>query len=241
MKGFLRVIAWGAGTILAALLLYACYAAAGALIPVNADYAPAEEGIEVFARSNGFHTDWVLPVRDSLTCHDWIEWLDDSLIRQKHVDARYIVAGWGDEGFYFDSHNGSMPGSGTIARAIFIPTPTVMHIQFWTQPRRSSSMISLRLTPDQYCQLCTFVMSGFAEEYPPKRMAQPGYWAYDYFYRGRGSYHAFNTCNDWANRGAKAAGIRAALAAPFDRCLFYQLRRIQPIQAGPKEERQGMR
>lgn len=42
------------------------------------------------------------------------------------------------------------------------------------------------------------------------------YTTIDNFYKAKGSYSCFNSCNSWVNRGFKRFGLRACLWTPFD-------------------------
>ncbi|NJO90589.1 MAG: DUF2459 domain-containing protein, partial [Chloroflexia bacterium] len=46
--------------------------------------------------------------------------------------------------------------------------------------------------------------------------------SYKYF-QAKGKYSLFFTCNNWANRGLKKAGVKNAVWAPFDKSVLYHL------------------
>lgn len=43
-----------------------------------------------------------------------------------------------------------------------------------------------------------------------------GYSAVDNFYKSKGSYSCFKTCNTWINTGFKESGLKSCLWTPFD-------------------------
>jgi hypothetical protein len=40
------------------------------------------------------------------------------------------------------------------------------------------------------------------------------------FYHANGTYHLFDTCNNWANTALKRTGVKTALWSPFGYAIF---------------------
>ena len=66
-------------------------------------------------------------------------------------------------------------------------------------------MERIRITPEQYENLCDFVRNSFEqnEEKKLQFLHLDGYAENDFFFDAKGQYHAFNTCNTWINKGLK--------------------------------------
>ena len=75
----------------------------------------------------------------------------------------------------------------------------------------------MALSEAAYRRLCDFIEGSFQKDASGAFVLVPGkgYGADDNFYEAVGSYHPFNTCNVWTNRGLKDCGVRTALWSPF--------------------------
>ena len=198
----------------------------GSCVPVNRDFRQAPAGIPVYVVSNGFHTDLLFPLRESRTGTNWAAFLG----RPVFGGWQQVGIGWGDEGFYLSSRGGRMPGLGTTLTAAFRPSPTLMHVSFYpAAPRPGSHVALVRVSEAQFRALAEYVQASFARDSAGqlRPLAAPGYTPHDFFYRARGSYHAFRTCNDWTNQALKQAGIRTAWKTPLAAPLLRQLRRAK--------------
>ncbi|MCA6364702.1 MAG: DUF2459 domain-containing protein [Bacteroidetes bacterium] len=220
MRKIMLKAAWLFTDLLALPLAYFCYAFIASAIPVNASHVQPETGITIYIHSNGFHTDLILPVEETTTQTNWLELFDDSLLQRKHRNAKWMAAGWGDEGFYLDSYNNTFPGFGTCCNALLVPSPSLLHVAFYEHGfSRTARCRPVKLRTNEYALFCkfirqTFVCNAQGRAHP---ISSPGYWEYDYFFRANGSYHLFQTCNDWTNDCLKSSGLKAPLKAPFDR------------------------
>jgi uncharacterized protein (TIGR02117 family) len=193
-------------------------------IPVNRDFVEPAAGIEIFLVSNGIHVDFLLPV--STPVKDW-----SREVPREHfsgVDAHWshLLLGWGDRGFYLETPTWADVKLRNVARALFWPDASVMHVQYVDgRPDLAPDCRALRLSEEAYRRLCRYLEDSFARDAAGAvvLIRGRGYRPSDNFYEGRGSYHAFNTCNNWTNRGLKAAGARTALWSPFSGGLLRHL------------------
>ncbi|MEM9983360.1 MAG: DUF2459 domain-containing protein, partial [Bacteroidota bacterium] len=83
---------------LAAIVLYVLGAFSIGLLPVNNSYEAPQKGITIFVKSNGVHTDLVVP-----TVHTVIDWRDYCApqdFEQVPQEAAYIAFGLGEKAFY---------------------------------------------------------------------------------------------------------------------------------------------
>nr|WP_317046950.1 DUF2459 domain-containing protein [Flavobacterium kingsejongi] len=82
------------------VVLYLVAAFVLSLIPVHTtDRDPAND-ITVYIKTNGVHTDLVMPLRSELI--DWSQKIKISNTKANDTLARYIAMGWGDKGFYLN-------------------------------------------------------------------------------------------------------------------------------------------
>ncbi|MGL4596339.1 MAG: TIGR02117 family protein [Bacteroidia bacterium] len=211
-------------------LLYLAYAFVVTLVPVNSAYEAPVSGTTIYIRSNGFHTDLILPLHHTDSSLDWMHIIRHDSLREKFQSREWIALGWGDEGFYFDSYNGKFPSAGTTVKAIFWPTHALMHVEFLQQrPKVGEQMIQLHLRDDEYRKLCETIQSSFSLDTNGHFIVrkEPGYYFNDVFFDAEESYHLFNTCNHWTNDVLKRAGLKASLAAPFDRSVLWRFRKTE--------------
>lgn len=179
--------------------------------------AEFSETIQIFVRSNGIHTDFIVPIQT--TSKNWrnlIDFRDFEAIDSNRVN--YLSFGWGDRGFYLETPTWDDLKVSTIIQAAFLPSPTVMHIDCWsTPPRISENCKSIDLQTFQYETLITYIENSFHKDAKGNIQLIPnkGYHDSDNFYKAEGSYHLFNTCNNWTNQGLKQAQVKTALWSPF--------------------------
>jgi uncharacterized protein (TIGR02117 family) len=210
-----------------ALIAYFIMALGGIIFPANRAYIPPEQGITIYVQSNGFHTDFVVPIKNEDIKLDWLQKIGDSTLLAKYSNHKYIAMGWGDEGFYMDSYNNEFPTIPTIFSALFVPTSTLMHIDFYVNDLQTDdSVVKLIISPQQYQILIKYIEQSFKKDidnhFIPKNAK--GYGKNDYFFHANNYYHLFRTCNDWTNNGLKSMGIKTASKAPFASGVMYHIK-----------------
>lgn len=215
----------GFSSLLAASALYFVAVLVLGWIPVNSDYEQAETGVEIRVWSNGLHTDFVLPARTPAL--DFAKFAPYSNKTPPKPSLEHVVIGWGDHDFYIETPTDEDFSLATTLKAIFLPTSTVVHVKYYSYvPEPSARCVRLRLREDEYRELIHHILESFEldDQGKPLMIEGASYGPRDVFYRAKGTYHLFNTCNNWANRGLKRAGIKTALWAPFDYAIFDQVK-----------------
>ncbi len=164
-------------------------------------------------RSNGFHTALLLP----RVPHPGLP---------PHPEARWYDCSWGDSAYFTTPGD---PPLGLTLKALFWPTPTVLHVRPLTEAARedwsrSETFIELRLDSGGFEALHQFVARSFACDSAGKLQTVGDGWGSDArFYRARGRYTAFYTCNSWTADALRAAGLRLPrwdlTAPPLERSL----------------------
>lgn len=182
------------------------------LLPVNRDFAPARDGIEIAIASNGFHTDLFLPMRAAGI--DWSEWCPPM---RDDGTARFVGFGWGDRRFYLETPSLADMQLGTALHAVWFSSDVVLHVESIDDLVQLGDAHRLTITPAAYRTLAGYVRASFRLDGTnrPIRRPEPGYRPADGFYAARGTYSPFETCNEWLAEGLRAAGIRTGWWAPF--------------------------
>lgn len=212
--------------IAACLAVYAIFLLAG-FIPMHLDYQvpPVDDRVEIFVGGNDIHTDLVLPIVDEATNTDWRR-----LFPQEHfgVDlspASHVSIGWGDRGFYLETPRWSDLKLTTLAQAMFVPSPSVVHVEYLDAASAAAGK-RVWISRKQYRELVAFVLATLGPRDAAGRaeIASPiQYGPADRFYTSPGSYHLFNTCNQWTGRGLATAGVTVGIWTPSKTHVMYWL------------------
>jgi len=155
--------------------------------------------IEVYVTSNGWHSAIVVP-RAALPTGAIPEAAD-------FPAAAYLSLSWGDAE-YFPVRE---PTLGMTLRAALQPTPAVLHMAgLSSHPRDvfpAEELVELKTTTEGFEKLVTYLDSTFDRAGAARAQAsEPGLYNFSLFYRAKGEFHFFNTCNTWTARGLKAGG-----------------------------------
>ncbi len=194
------------------------------LLPVNRSFAQASDGIQIFVTSNGLHTDIVVPVVTPYM--DWRQKLPLHQFPMADSSFTYVSFGWGDRRFYLESKYWRDLTLKTVLRASFWPTPAAMHVTYITAPLAVTKQHRpVLLSPEQYQQLVIYLDNAFQHEKGAYRhIPGSGYTGQDTFYEAQGKFYLPHNCNNWVNRGLKAAGVKTACWAPVPFAVMRHLR-----------------
>ncbi|GAL87754.1 hypothetical protein MYP_4985 [Sporocytophaga myxococcoides] len=204
------------------LILYFITALLCTIIPVNNSFTEDEKGVQIFIRSNGVHTDIVVPVKDSVK--DWSQELSGLQLYHDN-QIKYVAFGWGDKGFYLHTPTWADLKVSTALKAAFWLSTSAMHVTYYPyKPGTDEYTRSIYISSDQYRELVNYIKESF-------RLNSDGkievincckYSGLDNeFYEGKGVYSLIKTCNTWTNTGLKEAGVKTALWAPFEWSVMY--------------------
>lgn len=193
------------------ICFYVVFALFGMVFPCGSHVQQGD--ISIFVRTNGVHTDICLPTKSEHK--DWLSIIDLEAYEDRSK-TEYVAIGWGDKGFFLDTPTWAELKASTAFNAMFLPTPTALHVEFMNQPVESETIKEVKISKESYRELIAFVESTF-EKKNSKIQLIPGhgYGLTDNFYEAKGSYHLFNTCNVWTNDALKCANIRTAVYSVF--------------------------
>ena len=207
-RGILRCC----GYFLLLIGLYLFIALVG-LIPVNNDFEPTADGVEIAVISTEVHADLVLPIRNETV--DWSQHFPRSDFAGDVKGATHIAIGWGNKEFYVETRTWDDVNPGIVFRALFWPSATCTHVNMCfgipADARRT------RISHEQYRRLVDYILVDIRRDDAGRLLfvKDGAYGAYDAFYDADGSYHAFNTCNCWVGSGLKVAGVRTGWFTPL--------------------------
>jgi hypothetical protein len=116
--------------------------------------------------------------------------------------SKYIEVGWGDDDGYRQPLT-----SGSATKALLGDPQTVLFADGFSEPIDRKyrdpefTVLAVGLSDAGITRLCDYIQ----ETYALKRNGEPIRLG-DGWYRARGTYSAFNTCNTWIARGLRKAG-----------------------------------
>lgn len=176
-------------------------------IPVNST-SPSETTHTIYISTNGVHIDIIIDTTDIIPI------LKDGLL--VYEEYKYIGFGWGDENFYINTPTWDDLTFANAFSALFLDSSTLMHVTRYK--RNKSKWVPIQVSTKQLHALNNYINNTFAlsEKNSKQILLNKGYYHNDDFYKAKGSYSLFNTCNSWANNALKSSGIKACLWTPFD-------------------------
>lgn len=125
-------------------------------------------------------------------------------------DADWFEFGWGDAGFYFEVPTFDDVTLSIGARALLMPSPSVLHIATGrgspVEVFAASDHVALKLSDQALSDVLKFVERSAVS---PDQLV-PVLYGVSAFYDGRGKYHLFQTCNSWVSQVLRAGGLASA-------------------------------
>ncbi|WP_158500697.1 DUF2459 domain-containing protein [Shimia marina] len=155
---------------------------------------------------HGYHAGLVIP-REGL--ERFGEGLAEAWLVQ-FPDADWFEFGWGDAGFYFEVPTFDDVTLSIGARALLMPSPSVLHIATGrgspVEVFAASDHVALKLSDQALSDVLKFVERSAVS---PDQLV-PVLYGVSAFYDGRGKYHLFQTCNSWVSQVLRAGGLASA-------------------------------
>jgi uncharacterized protein (TIGR02117 family) len=172
--------------------------------PVKELFPPreGERAVDVFVVNNHWHMGFVLSYAQ----------LSPRLQRlmQSFHDKQWVEIGWGDAAFY----PAPRATSGLAMQAMFFSRGSVLHVMgFDQQPihryhEYQVELYRIRVSEAGDARLMDFLANTFATTDTGDSIELgPGLYGFSRFYRARGRYSLFHTCNNWLADGLRATGF----------------------------------
>jgi len=206
--------------ILCFLVLYVSLAFVFSRITVNSEQVNEQKPIAIYIKTNGVHTDIVVPVYNETK--DWRSEVKFEHTISKDTTFQFIGFGWGDKGFYLNTPQWSDLKVSTAANAAFYLGTSAMHATFYKNLKENESCIKINISVENYKKLTAYIEDSFQKNPAGKPILidAPTYGDQDSFYEANGKYSLFYTCNSWANQALKAANQKAAFWSLTDTGIF---------------------
>ncbi len=211
---------------MARVLMFFALAACGACTAPIKDSGPPHEPEPVtslYLVSHGWHVGMIIRQAD----------IPDGVwpSGRNFPDAEYLEVGWGDRTFY----QALNPHFGSALKAALLPTESVLHIFGFsgsvTATFPHSEIVEIKLPPAGMKRLTGHIAASYAKD-GAGNITSLGeeFYRNRRFYPSRETYHLFNTCNAWAARALRTAGLPIAPAQAMTADgLMAQARRIGTV------------
>jgi uncharacterized protein (TIGR02117 family) len=180
------------------------------LSSITVDRKVSNENSEklIYLNTNGVHLDIVIP----------IEYIDSLVLSgiKYNQNETYLSFGWGDENFYINTPTWNDLTFSTAFKAMFLESSTLMHVTRYRQKRLG--WVEIKVNELELKKLNHYLLNTFEVNQKGMKiiLENKGYSSIDDFYRSKGSYSCFKTCNSWVNIGFKDSGLKSCLWTPFD-------------------------
>ncbi|RKS25151.1 uncharacterized protein (TIGR02117 family) [Flavobacterium endophyticum] len=210
--------------ILAFFVLYIIVALVLPRFSVNSEDKNPTEDVAIYIKSNGVHTDIVVPIKTEYK--DWSEKIKFDHIASKDATMKFIGFGWGDKGFYLNTPEWSDLKFSTAFNAAFYLGTSAMHATFFKQLKENEDCIKINISKEEYAKLIKYIEDSFQYDADgnPILIHATTYGQNDSFYEAKRKYSLFYTCNTWANNALKSADQKAAVWTPSDTGIFCHYR-----------------
>ena len=170
----------------------------------------------IYISTNGFHTDIVMPVKTEMI--DWSEKIKFSDTKSKDNIQNFVAVGWGNEDFFINIPSWSELELSIAVKAALGISPSAMHTTFLKSVKEDEFCRKIELSKSQYIDLVNYIEPYFKKDALENFINIPTpntYGNSDAFYKAKGKYTPFFTCNTWVNSALKNAGLRSCLWTPF--------------------------
>ena len=121
--------------------------------------ANTSNDVEIYIKTNGVHTDIVVPVKS-----EQIDWNEDIKIKFDHIASKdstlqFLALGWGDKGFYLETPTWPDLTFKTAFKAAFGLSNTAIHATFYRSMTEDASCKKITISHSQYARLIEFISS----------------------------------------------------------------------------------
>ncbi|MFV7790004.1 TIGR02117 family protein [Aliarcobacter lanthieri] len=189
---------------------------------ISQNYELTSNDYTIYIKSNGVHTDIVLPLENNII--KWNQFFPFEDTKSKNKDFKYISIGWGDKGFYLDTPTWSELKVSTAFIAGAGLGNAALHITYYKNIIKDDLTYSINISKEQYSSIVQSIIGSlkYKNDKPINIKTTSQYGENDSFYEAIGSYSIFHTCNTWTNKVLKKANLPSSKWVAFDDGILYQ-------------------
>jgi uncharacterized protein (TIGR02117 family) len=218
-----QIIQRAAAMIAALPVLYFAFAAMLGTTPTNPGWRQAEQGVQIFIRSNGVHTWIMLPAVTE--DKDWRLMAPAHHIADPRYAGDYMAFGYGNRRFYLNTPTWGDLTWRDALHAGFRGGPTLLHVDHDHFPMPDEWQRPLTISREEHRALIAFIEAHFqlSADGDTMPLIGRGYGPSDMFYEAIGHYDLYLTCNEWTGRALRSAGINTGLWTPRAQSIMWRL------------------
>jgi uncharacterized protein (TIGR02117 family) len=197
------------------ILLWFCCAWLLPKIKTNHQAITSQKTITVYIKSNGMHTDIVMPVTN--TIYNWNDFLDKTCFLDTDEDYRYVAIGWCDKGFYLNTPTMSDLKAETLVNALFGLGSSAMHVTYYKNITSGDLVKHVTISESDYLNLISHITQSFnLKDNHLQLIPHPLYGHHDNYFEAKGTYSLLQTCNVWTGNTLKIANVPMGLWTPLE-------------------------
>ena len=197
------------------ILLWFCCAWLLPKIKVNNETVKSIKTVTIYVKSNGVHTDIVMPVTNSI--YNWNNFIDQMSFEKLDSTYHYIAMGWGDKGFYLNTPTMADLKVKTLINALFGLGSSAMHVAYYKNMECGDLIKQISISEADYQNLTAYLIEQFElKGQKTQLISHPSYGDKDNYFEAKGTYSIFKTCNVWTGDALKTANISMGLWTPLE-------------------------
>lgn len=180
-----------------------------------------EPEITIYIKTNGVHTDIVMPVHSEIT--DWSKEVKYNNTVSEDSNYTYLAIGWGNKAFYLETPEWKDLKCSVAFNAAFGLSPSAIHATYYKNITENNHCRKIVISKHQYLLLVNYITNSFQKDaagHFKNIQTRANYGMSDAFYEANGRYNLFKTCNTWANDCLKESGQKSCLWTIFDTGIF---------------------
>ena len=129
------------------VILYLLFAFLFSRITIEKESNTSED-IQIFIKTNGVHTDIVVPIKSEL--YDWSKELKFENTISKDSNFNYVAMGWGDKGFYLETPEWKDLKASVAFKAAFGLSTSAIHTTFYKQLKENETCKKIKISNTNY-------------------------------------------------------------------------------------------
>jgi uncharacterized protein (TIGR02117 family) len=195
---------------------------AGTLVPrpLFSQSDGEENSVEILVITNPIHTDIAIPAtKETLQA---FAFLQESGLPMDAPGLRWLVFGWGGRAFYLETPTWADLKLVPALKALTIDR-SVLHAELAGEIERGLPNVkSVRVSTDEFSRLLQSILDSFDPQ-APEAIKGAGYGTNDRFFEANGYFNVLFSCNTWAAKVLRAAGLQTGWWNPLPQSLGLSL------------------
>ncbi len=215
MRRFFKALGLVTGSALALII-------AGTLAPrpLFSQSDDEEKSVEVLVITNPIHTDIAIPANSETL--QAFAFLQENGLPIDAPGLRWLVFGWGGRAFYLETPTWAELKLVPALKALSIDR-SVLHVELTGEIERALPNVkSIRVSEAEFSSLFQSILDTF-DPLAPEAIVGAGYGTNDRFFEAKGYFNVLFSCNTWAAKVLRAAGLQTGWWNPLPQSLGLSL------------------